>query len=242
MHKSPCPRKQPYVRAAIVRTSISHPSALTLVTLAVLSVPLWAPQSIQSQIKPTNKPPEPQLTCDSVSSSHPSKKHSADRPLAEEFTGYYLLSGGMGGWAPLVSVDVPGGRMLAPQYMGVPERVSVKKDASAFRVNAQDNISFTLTTFDTLYAAAPIRLFRFEIVKSKREFTDGQWAQCTGGGDSGIQLSCKDYTRDPGLPISVWQLGESSRRITPSSPLQPGEYAVQVGRLVFTFGVDSPAK
>ncbi|MGP8251702.1 MAG: hypothetical protein ACLQHF_06680 [Terracidiphilus sp.] len=189
-----------------------------------------------SEHKPTNKPPEPQVTCDSVSSSQPSKKHKADRPLAEPNTRFERV---MTGFAPLVSVDAPGGgNWIAPAYTNVPERVSVKKNASSFHVSAQANLTFTLTTFNGRYMETPIKLFRLDEVKSKREYTTGHWSQCVGGGGTFVQFSCQGFVADAGLPVTVTNPTESSRQIMISAPLQPGEYALEFGYLVFTFGVD----
>ncbi|MGB8031844.1 MAG: hypothetical protein WCF30_19500 [Terracidiphilus sp.] len=203
--------------------------AIPLVAAAFLSFPLWAQPDLNAEYKPTNKPPEPQLTCNSASSSH-SKKHQADRPLAETNTRFERINAL---FAPIIQV----GGALAPAYTNVPQRVSVNGKSSSFRVNAQPNLSFTLDVFEPDFMA-PIKLFRFDQVKSKREYTTGRWANCSGAPDLYVQFSCAGFVPDPGLPIAVTKSSATTRQITISSPLPPGEYAIEVGRLVFPFGVD----
>lgn len=41
-----------------------------------------------------------------------------------------------------------------------------------------------------------------------------------------------------GLPAEVTQYGQSSYKLVPQSPLAPGEYLINTGAKMFTFGVD----
>ncbi len=202
--------------------------SVPLLATAAFTFPLFAQPDLNGEYKPTNKPPEPQLTCNSPSSQ--SKKHKADRPLAETNSRFERINAL---FAPIIQV----GGALAPAYTNVPQRVSVNGKSASFRVNAQPNLGFTLDVFEAHFMA-PIKLFRFEQVKSKREYTTGRWANCSGAPDLYVQFSCEGFVPDPGLPITVTKTADTTRQITISSPLPPGEYAIEVGRIVYPFGVD----
>jgi hypothetical protein len=41
-----------------------------------------------------------------------------------------------------------------------------------------------------------------------------------------------------GLPVEVSQYGGSSYELVPTAPLTPGEYAIMIAGVLYTFGID----
>jgi hypothetical protein len=215
------------VRAVISRPAFLRLSGTTLVAVVVLSTQAGA-QMKTGQV---------QLRLDSVPSSQMPKQKQRG-PVAETFKRYEVPSPGL---VPLVSVDAPGGgQWLAPQYSDVPQYISIRTSASSFRVGTQDKIAFTLTTDRD--DAEKIKLFRFSRGKHGREYQTGRWMVCLGGGGTLVPWRCRDFVPNQGLLVNVEKLTESSYRVTPSSPLDSGEYGLALGELVFTFGVGAPSK
>lgn len=202
--------------------------SIPLLAIAAFAFPLFSQLNLNREYQPTNKPPEPQLTCNSLLSQ--SKKHKADRLLAETNT-RFERSNRL--FTPIILV----GGARAPVFTNLPQRVSVNGKSASFRVNTQPNLSFTLDVFEPDFIT-PIKLFRFEQVRWKREYTTGEWANCSGAPDLYAQFSCEGFVPEPGLPITVTKTADTTRQITISSPLPPGEYAIEVGRIVYPFGVD----
>jgi hypothetical protein len=94
---------------------------------------------------------------------------------------------------------------------------------SAFRVKATDRMEFVFKVGNpegvTLYPA----------IKTKKERR--------------VDYSESTYPKYddkpiPGIAIEVSQYGQSSYKLVPKSPLAPGEYVINAGTRVFTFGVD----
>lgn len=101
--------------------------------------------------------------------------------------------------------------------------VKVAGEASAFHIGPSDKATFVFKVFKDEQAAGA-KLYQFEIKGSERSYDLGKWTH-------------RDYTPNTGLPVDVAKFGESSYKVTPSTPLSPGEYALTLGATLYTFGV-----
>ena len=101
--------------------------------------------------------------------------------------------------------------------------IKVSGEASPLQIQSNPSITFVFKVFKE-EAAAGAKLFRFEVKGSEREYELGKWKR-------------RDYTPNPGVPVNISRLGDSSFTLSPATPLEPGEYALTLGPTVFTFSV-----
>jgi hypothetical protein len=108
-------------------------------------------------------------------------------------------------------------------FGSITQSIRVSGEASAFRFAANDKITFVFKVFKD-EEASRAKLFQFNVKGSEREYDLGKWKR-------------RDYTPNVGLSVDVAKFGESSFKLTPETPLSPGEYALTLGPTVFTFAV-----
>ena len=108
-------------------------------------------------------------------------------------------------------------------FGSITETVKVAGEASALRLAGNDKTVFVFKVFKD-EEASRAKLFQFNVKGSEREYELGKWKR-------------RDYTPNTGLSVNVAKFGESSYKLTPETPLSPGEYALTLGPTVFTFGV-----
>jgi hypothetical protein len=97
---------------------------------------------------------------------------------------------------------------------------------SPLRISSADKIAFVYKPFNP-QEVVNVQLFAFTQVKGDRETVMGK----TKG---------RNTEYNPSIPLDVTQFGTSSYKLTPRSPLSPGEYWVSTpGRgQIHTFGID----
>jgi len=100
--------------------------------------------------------------------------------------------------------------------------IEVRGGQSTFRIAAAEKIEFVFNTG----SPEKVSLYAFEQKKNKRQFQTAK-LRVTGGGEM-----------IKGLPVEVSKYGDSSYRLIPTSPLNPGEYGIVIAGAVYTFGVD----
>jgi hypothetical protein len=108
-------------------------------------------------------------------------------------------------------------------FGSITQSVRVSGDASPFRIEPGDKITFVFKVFKE-EEASRAKLFRFDVKGSEREYELGKWKR-------------RDYTPNTGLSINVGKVGESSFKLSPETALTHGEYALTLGPTVFTFSV-----
>jgi hypothetical protein len=108
-------------------------------------------------------------------------------------------------------------------FASLTQSIRVSGDASSFRFTGNDKTTFVFKVFKD-EEASRAKLFQFNVKGSEREYDLGKWKR-------------RDFTPNEGLTINVAKFGESSFKLTPETPLSPGEYALTLGPTVFTFGV-----
>jgi hypothetical protein len=102
--------------------------------------------------------------------------------------------------------------------------------SSSFRIPAGAKDIFIFRASED--SAEKAKLYRFTVKGDRREFEQGKWKR-------------RDYKPNPGEPVDISKFGESSYKIVPEAPLEPGEYALFTGdtaAVVFTFGVDASGR
>ena len=102
--------------------------------------------------------------------------------------------------------------------------------SSPFRIRASDKNIFIFRASED--SAEKSKLYKFTVKGDRREFEQGKWRR-------------RDYKPNPGEAVDISKFGESSYRIVPEAPLEPGEYALFTGdtaAVVFTFGVDASGR
>ena len=108
-------------------------------------------------------------------------------------------------------------------FGSITESVKVSGDASSFHFAGNEKTTFVFKVFKDEQASGA-KLFQFNVKGSEREYELGRWKR-------------RDYTPNVGLSVNIAKFGESSYKLTPETPLSPGEYALTLGPTVFTFGV-----
>ncbi len=116
----------------------------------------------------------------------------------------------------------------------VTDNVKVQGTASSFRI-PDDKPAFVFKVFKDEEAGG-VLLFRFDVKGKDREYELGKWKR-------------RDFTPNRGLPVDVAKFGDSSYRLVPNTPLEPGEYALTYGQAanegisrLFTFAVSTSAR
>jgi hypothetical protein len=102
--------------------------------------------------------------------------------------------------------------------------------SSSFRIPASAKAIFVFRASED--SAEKAKLCRFTIKGDRREFEEGKWKR-------------RDYQPNPGVTVDIAKFGDSSYKIVPEAPLEPGEYALftgDTGAVVFTFGVDASGR
>jgi hypothetical protein len=110
-------------------------------------------------------------------------------------------------------------------FSSVVQSVKVSGGASSLHIAANDKTTFVFKVFKD-EEASRAELFQFTVKGSEREYELGKWKR-------------RDYTSNGGLSVNIAKFGESSYKLTPETPLSPGEYALTLGPSVFTFSVNA---
>lgn len=108
-------------------------------------------------------------------------------------------------------------------FGSITQSIHVSGNASSLSVGHADQTVLVFKVFKD-EEAAKAKLFQFSVKGSDREYDLGKWKH-------------RDFTPNEGVTINVAKFGESSYKLTPETPLNPGEYAVTLGPSVFTFSV-----
>jgi hypothetical protein len=108
-------------------------------------------------------------------------------------------------------------------FGSITQSIHVSGNASSLSVGHADQTVLVFKVFKD-EEAAKAKLFQFSVKGSEREYDLGKWKR-------------RDFTPNEGVTINVAKFGESSYKLTPETPLSPGEYAVTLGPSVFTFSV-----
>lgn len=102
--------------------------------------------------------------------------------------------------------------------------IELSGNHSSFRLKAGDKVEFVFKTG----SPEKVSLYPVYLKKKVRRFDT---ARC--------RMACSaSSTPIKGLPAEVSQFGERSYKLTPASPLAPGEYVIMIAGEAFTFGVD----
>jgi hypothetical protein len=104
------------------------------------------------------------------------------------------------------------------------DTVELSGESSSLRIKADDKLTFVFKTGNP----EKVSLYRFDLKKKKRSFVVAKLAPGTMGGSQEFR----------GLPVEVSQYGSSSYKLVPTSPLTPGEYAIMIAGVLYTFGID----
>ncbi|HJT68916.1 MAG TPA: hypothetical protein VJ731_01880 [Terriglobales bacterium] len=113
-------------------------------------------------------------------------------------------------------------RHTSTGFSSVTQSVMVSGEGSSLHV-ADTQPTFVFQVFKE-EEASRAKLFQFNVKGSDREYDLSKWHH-------------KETTTNTGLPLNVARYGQSSFKLTPESPLAPGEYALTLGPTVFTFSV-----
>jgi len=112
--------------------------------------------------------------------------------------------------------------MMSSGYM---HSAQLSGDQSAFRVRADAKTEFVFKVGNpesvTLYPCVQKKQQR--LANYAKDQLKANWTS--------------DRTPIPGLPVGITQFGESAFKMTPKSPLLPGEYVVVTATKMFTFGI-----
>ena len=107
-------------------------------------------------------------------------------------------------------------------FASVTQSVMVSGTASSFHIGDSQPI-FVFQVFKE-EEASRAKLFQFSAKGSDREYDLSKWHR-------------RESTTNTGLSLNISKYGQSSFKVTPDSPLAPGEYALTLGPTVFTFSV-----
>jgi len=114
-------------------------------------------------------------------------------------------------------------RHTSTGFSTITQSVKVSGEASQFHVAGDVQPTFVFRVFKD-EEASRAKLFQFNSKGSDREYDLSKWHR-------------KESTTNTGLPLNIAKFGQSSFKVTPESPLAPGEYALTLGPTVFTFSV-----
>jgi hypothetical protein len=146
---------------------------------------------------------------------------ATDKPLEPATIGvfFYLDSSAQ----TLKRLPQEGFKKHSGGFGSITQSIRVSGDASSFSFAGNDKTTFVFKVFKD-EEASRAKLFQFNVKGSEREYDLGKWKR-------------RDFTPNEGLSVNVAKFGESSFKLTPETPLSPGEYALTLGPTVFTFGV-----
>jgi hypothetical protein len=139
----------------------------------------------------------------------------------EAFGAFFYLDSSAGTLKQLPREDFR--RHTSTGFSTVTQSVMVSGEASPFHVTGDAQPTFVFKVFKD-EEAARAKLFQFNIKGSDREYDLSKWHH-------------KESTTNTGLPLNIAKFGQASFKVTPESPLAPGEYALTLGPTVFTFSV-----
>lgn len=143
-----------------------------------------------------------------------------DKPIEPESIGvFYYLDSSTQTLKRLPQEDF---RRHSSGFSSVTTSIRVSGESSSLRV-AKGDATFVFKVFKD-EEASKAKLFQFSVKGSEREYELGKWKR-------------RDYTPNVGLSVDIAKFGTSSFKLTPGTPLSPGEYALTLGPTVFTFGV-----
>jgi|SRR5208283_306830 len=115
-------------------------------------------------------------------------------------------------------------------WTSVTQDLKLDGTSSSFQISSNDKPTFIFRASED--SAEKAKLHRFTIKSGRREFETGKWKR-------------RDFIPSPGITIDISKFGESSYKISPEAPLEPGEYALFTGDtegVVFTFGVSASGR
>src|ERR1035438_4429686 len=111
-------------------------------------------------------------------------------------------------------------------FTTITQEVKLDGTASSFHISSNDKVAFVFRASEE--SAEKAKLYRCSINGGRREVVLGK-------------LHRADFKPNPGLPVDITKFGESSYKIVPQAPLDPGEYALLTGvtqtPVMFTLGV-----
>jgi hypothetical protein len=103
--------------------------------------------------------------------------------------------------------------------------LQVEGTASSFRVKGGDKAEFVFTVQN----AEQVRVYA-AVIKGKNR--QAELVQIKNG------FAHQQRTQSQGISVVVTKYGESSFKLVPERPLDPGEYFIDVAGKLYTFGVD----
>jgi len=109
-------------------------------------------------------------------------------------------------------------------FGSVTQSIRVSGGTSTFHFAGGEQAAFLFKVFKD-EEASKAKLFVFNVKGSEREYPLGTWKR-------------RDFTPNVGLPVNISKFG-TSFKLSPVSPLGPGEYALTLGPTVYTFGVNA---
>jgi hypothetical protein len=114
----------------------------------------------------------------------------------------------------------------AQGFAKVTSQARIEGVASAFRIAGGDKITLVFSAVGE--DAMKVHAYSCVVKEARRECDLAKFG--------------RGSTPAPGVPASLAKYGESSYKLTPDQPLNPGEYVVVFNDKVFTFGVDGAAR
>jgi hypothetical protein len=102
--------------------------------------------------------------------------------------------------------------------------IKLSGERSSFRLGANEKAEFVFKTG----TPEAVRLYLFI---QKKDFRYSDLVKVKAGWKPE-----RDFI--PSIPVEVTKFGESSYKLAPKSPLGPGEYGIDLGGRIFTFGID----
>ncbi|MGA3159666.1 MAG: hypothetical protein ABSC77_00500 [Terracidiphilus sp.] len=99
----------------------------------------------------------------------------------------------------------------------------VSGESSTFRIKAGESTEFVFI----LGNPESVSIYRFDQKKNERQFEMVK-----------LRSNGRERENIPGIPTDLTKYGDTSYKLVPKSPLTPGEYAIEFGNKVFTFGID----